>query len=340
MRAYTPAMTIDDENQRVAARHLERLTDALVPANQKRLTQLLSKQQLTSSNIQLPQLHHLIIGLKQYQPDITLRLFQQLTLSDFGLYGYACASANTLQEAIDYSVKFMALSSERYQELQEHEQRQGKTWVSISPISLPSHAKQMIDIDEDFAAGNYRLLEVLLEGNVDWRRVEIHFAHRRPGYGNAYDDFFQCRVKFEQAETKIRYPASWLQKPISHSDGNLAENCLKRCFDLLEESDQQTPWSDKIRRLIIEQRFEINSLNQAAEYLHLMPRTLREYLYREKNNFRELLLEARMTLAKHYLQATAMSGEEISYLLRYSQPSVFFRAFEKYFGATTKCFRN
>ena len=55
-----------------------------------------------------------------------------------------------------------------------------------------------------------------------------------------------------------------------------------------------------------------------------MPRTLREYLYRENCSFRGLLLGVRMTLARHYLQSTTMSGEEISYLLKYSQLSVFF----------------
>jgi len=71
-----------------------------------------------------------------------------------------------------------------------------------------------------------------------------------------------------------------------------------------------------------------------------MPRTLREYLYRENNSFRALVLEARMTLAKHYLEASTMSGEEISYLLKYAQPSVFFRSFQKHFGVTTKQVKN
>ncbi|MEY8199031.1 MAG: AraC family transcriptional regulator ligand-binding domain-containing protein [Colwellia sp.] len=329
-------MDIKKENQRVAAKHLERLRAVIDESSASILDRQLKARGIDQHNIQLEQFHQLIVLIKPHQPDITLRLFQCLTLSDFGLYGYACASAVTLQEAIQHSIKFMPLSAVRYQEKEEIDTR----WVHIYPVVLPDFLDQVIDIDEDFAAGNYSLLKDLLGDNFDWNMVEIHFSHNRPDYGRAYDDIFQCRVKFEQPKTLIRYPVSWLTKPISTNDSSLAEVCVSRCFELLNESDRKTPWSDKIRRLIIESRFEIITLEHAAKKLHIMPRTLREYLYREKESFRRLLLEVRMTLARQYLKSTTMSGEEISYLLKYSQPSVFFRAFEKYFGKTTRQLRS
>jgi AraC-like DNA-binding protein len=328
-------MDIKKENQRVAAKHLNRLRAVLDVGSTALLEGQLKEWGIDRHTIQLEQFHQLIVLIKPHQPDITLRLFQSLTLSDFGLYGYACTSAVTLQEAIQHSIKFMPLATARFQEKEEI----GMRWVYLYPVVLPIFYEYIIDIDEDFAAGNYRLLEELLGKGIDWSMVEIHFSHNRPDYGQAYDDIFQCKVKFNQPETLIRYPISWLDNAISTNDPSLAEACVTRCFELINESDRHTPCSDKVRRLIIKSRFEITTLDGAAEQLHFMPRTLREYLYREKESFRSLLLEVRMTLARQYLKSTAMSGEEISYLLKYAQPSVFFRAFEKYFGKTTRQLR-
>lgn len=328
-------MRVVEESNRVAARHLSRLRQVVDERARPFLDRLLKEQGLGEHNIQLEQFHGLIRRLKADQPDITLRLFQRLTLSDFGLYGYACASASTVREAVKHSIKFMALSTNRYQEFDEIDDQ----WVQLYPLTEPGFTEQSVDIDEDFAAGNYRLLETLLGEKFDRSLVEVNFSHSRPGYGPVYDELFQCKLKFDQPATSIRYPASWLGQPISTTDPILAEVCVSRCFELVDENNRYTPWSDKIRRLIIETRFEIITLERAAEHLHLMPRTLREYLYREQCSFRELLLEVRMSLAQQYLQSTSMSGEAISYLLKYSQPSVFFRAFERYFGKTTKSFR-
>ena len=59
---------------------------------------------------------------------------------------------------------------------------------------------------------------------------------------------------------------------------------------------------------------------------------LRKRLYRENTSYKEIVLEVRMTLAQHYLEATTLSVQEIAYLLDYSQAAPFSRAFKAYFG--------
>lgn len=335
IKNYTLDMDIIDENHQVALRHFRRLQQVLNSDAKAVLRDLMADVKAVPEDIQLDQFHRLIKRLKPYQPDVTLRLFQSLTLSDFGLYGYACATAENLGQAIEFSIKFMALTTERYHELSEVDGRK----VRIYPVTLPAYIDQAIDVDEDFVAGNCRLLDVLLDGDVDWQMVKIQFSHLRPDYGDVYDEVFQCDLAFGQPETCISFPKSWLRRPIISKDPSLAEPCVQRCFELLGVGNQEALWSDKVRRLIIESRFTVVTLAQAAARFNVSARTLREYLYREGTNFRQLLLEVRMTLAKHYLQITKMSGEEISEMLQYSQPSVFFRAFENWFGCTTKVVR-
>ena len=67
-------------------------------------------------------------------------------------------------------------------------------------------------------------------------------------------------------------------------------------------------------------------------------RTLQNRLDTEGVVFSELLQEIREKLAKKYLHE-GYSVETITYLLGYSEPSVFRKAFKKWSGITPKAYR-
>ena len=71
---------------------------------------------------------------------------------------------------------------------------------------------------------------------------------------------------------------------------------------------------------------------EAAAALHLSPGQLRKRLYRAGTTYKKIVLEIRMSLARHYLQDTALPVQEIAYLLDYSQPAPFSRAYKAHFG--------
>jgi AraC-like DNA-binding protein len=73
-------------------------------------------------------------------------------------------------------------------------------------------------------------------------------------------------------------------------------------------------------------------LEDAAAELNLSTAQLRKRLYRAGTSYKKLVLEIRMALARHYLMDTSLAIQEIAYLLDYSQPAPFSRAFKLYFG--------
>jgi AraC-like DNA-binding protein len=75
-------------------------------------------------------------------------------------------------------------------------------------------------------------------------------------------------------------------------------------------------------------------LDEAATALRLSTSQLRKRLYRAGTSYKELVLEIRMALAKHYLDDTDLAIQEIAYLLDYSQPAPFSRAFNTYYGVS------
>ena len=81
-------------------------------------------------------------------------------------------------------------------------------------------------------------------------------------------------------------------------------------------------------------------LEEAAAELNLSPGQLRKRLYRAGTSYKQIVLDIRMALAQHYLQDTALPVQEIAYLLDYSQPAPFSRAFKAYFGLSPEQSRN
>ncbi len=76
------------------------------------------------------------------------------------------------------------------------------------------------------------------------------------------------------------------------------------------------------------------SLGDAAQRLAMSARTLQRRLGEDGTSFQAVLDETRRELALHYLQRTAITSGEISFLLGFADPSSFFRAFHGWTGLT------
>lgn len=76
------------------------------------------------------------------------------------------------------------------------------------------------------------------------------------------------------------------------------------------------------------------SLTNLAEQMNCSPRTLQRQLSQEGLKYQGLLDETRLETARHYLEHSHYSSEEISLLLGYDSPNSFFRAFRSWTGQT------
>jgi AraC-like DNA-binding protein len=77
-----------------------------------------------------------------------------------------------------------------------------------------------------------------------------------------------------------------------------------------------------------------STVSEVASHLHVSARTLQRQLTGEGVSFQTVLDETRCELALNYLQRGDISIDEISYLLAYSAPNSFYRAFQNWTGMT------
>ena len=80
-------------------------------------------------------------------------------------------------------------------------------------------------------------------------------------------------------------------------------------------------------------------MDAVCRKLGVSTRTLQRRLRDEGSSFQKTLDEVRQSLAQHYLQQSAMTGAEISFLLGFEDPSSFVRAFQGWTGVTPQSVR-
>ncbi len=83
----------------------------------------------------------------------------------------------------------------------------------------------------------------------------------------------------------------------------------------------------------------IADIPHVASTLAVSPRSLQRLLEQEGTSFAQALREVRESLARHYLERTTLSLQEISFLLGFGQPASFSRAFRTWTGHTPMAVR-
>lgn len=301
------------------------LNDALRAANIS--TRDLAKQQ----NIEQKQLDQVLQYVLPGVPDISLRMFARAELSDLGVMGYAAFNSDTLGRALHFLCRYHELTSDRYFDRLE---LNGNVAV-ITPVPLMAHMRDIRNVAEDSLAGNWRTLGLLLGPGVDHKKASVHFDCPPPDYVATFYEVFDCPCHFNAERNELRFPAKWLEHPIGSANQTMADVCTAMCERLLGAGDPSRETSQMVRRLLLSRPGRrMYRLDEAAAELNLSTTQLRKRLYRSGTSYKKLVLEIRMALAKHYLEDTNLAVQEIAYLLDYSQPAPFSRAFKDYFGVS------
>jgi len=331
------------EESRIVATWLNRLRDLLSIDGYDCFRNSLRNVGLTPSdcsptNQHLTQKHldTVLLECRQRYPDITLRLFSQAEVLDLGLVGYAAINSDNIESAFRVLYQYHSLASDRYTD----ELLVEGDMARIVSIPLPMHEDDYQNICEDSFSGNWRALQLLLGPDADQSKISVHFEFRAPSYLETYHAIFGSRCHFGTEQSGLCFPSAWLGLPVHRGSGSLSEVYQAMCERVLgpDTASRDTPL--QIRRLLLSRTGrKMYRLEEAADTLRLTPTQLRKRLYRTGTSYKQLVLETRMELGRHYLLDTDLSVQEIAYLLDYSSPAPFSRAFKAQFGLSPDYFR-
>ena len=329
--------TRQDEESHIVANWLRRVQDLLREDHPLLFTRAIERSGLSITDLQSDRHlthHHLdavISFARREVPDLTLQLLKTAELLDLGMMGYAVLSCDTLGNALKVLLRYQDLTSDRFVETAEVEDG----FFCISAVPLSRYLDDSQNIAEDCIGGNWRAIVLLLGPDADLKGASVDFAFASPEYQHTYQSVFQpCQINFDAEQSRLRIPEDWLERPVTSANSVMSGVAAAVCERILgpgRYTRMDTPRA--VRALLLSRSGRrMLRLEEAAEELVMSTAQLRKRLYRAKTSYKSIVLETRMSLARHYLESTPLSIQEIAFLLDYAQPGPFSRAFKKYYG--------
>jgi len=264
-----------------------------------------------------------------------LRLGASIHPKQVGLLGYVALSSETLGEALKNLTRFLSVLSEGAEaELVIH----GKRVSVISRILDPEvlDCRQIDDFGMSVMLTVCRALTgtELTPDRVDFRTPKPHAVaeHKR---------IFGAPVRFDQPRTGLVFNSKVMDLPIMTADSGLLKILERYCRDILGRRPAAPTLTYQVRELIAEllTTGEPN-IDTVAAALNMSSRTLERRLKAQGLSYRQVLDDLRQQLAERYLGDERLGLSQITYLLGYSEPTAFNRAFRRWTGSTPTHFRN
>jgi AraC-like DNA-binding protein len=169
--------------------------------------------------------------------------------------------------------------------------------------------------------------------------LEVTFTYPRPESTAEYERILCCPVLFEQQENSFTLDLDIIFTPILMPNPDLLQYFENYAQEFLAEMARNNEHTRAVTKIILSRLDdEALSIDKVAEDLAVSVRTLQNRLKDEGVLFSDLLKDVRERLAKKYLREN-YSVEDITYLLGFSEPSVFRKAFKKWVGVTPRQFR-
>ena len=169
----------------------------------------------------------------------------------------------------------------------------------------------------------------------------VHVTHAEPAYRAEYDRIFQVPVVFESDKNALLMADdSWLSLknplPSRYVFGILSE----RAEALLKSLASSKTTRGRVESLLmlILHTGDAN-MDLIAGKLGFSRQTLFRKLKAEGVSFEKVLDELRHKLALHYLAGKKVSVNETAYLVGFSEPSAFTRAFKRWTGSSPRMMR-
>lgn len=267
--------------------------------------------------------------------DIGLRLGAQSSPRLLGALGYAMVHAPDALTAILMFRRFRRLVSDTLApeiDVDDEHVTYHLVW--------PARIARIVQFADCAFAGTLALLRELTGLPEDAPlSVEAWFQCPRPP-GPDRARVLGCPVRFAAPETRFVLRRSLLEQPLPRSHPGLFDYLERHASTVLARLPADGRVSVRARRLITEAlRSGEPNPREIGKLLSLSERTLQRRLREENTTFAELLDGVRRELAELYVAEPGVAAYEVAFLLGYSEPSAFHRAFRRWTGVTPQEFR-
>jgi AraC-like DNA-binding protein len=289
------------------------------------------------ARIPLPRFYKLLehATTKAGDPALGWRYSIELEPEAMGLLGFMAVTAPNFGTVLDRMLRYQHLMSEGERMTSERVDGCLRVRMDMWGPGRPAHRIWAEAAFIDVVVNGRKLVE----RHFDVR--EVRLRHPRHAGAERLAELLGCPLRFDAEDYAIEIPLEVLELPIVSADPAMFEYFDREAARRSESLDGEA--DDLLTRIAraIEQSLPegVPTIAEVAERLHTSSRTVQRRLQDRGTSLRALVDERREQLARRYL-AEGLSIAEISFLLGFSEPSAFHRAFRRWTGSTPSEWRS
>ncbi len=267
-------------------------------------------------------------------PKSALHAGQRQEIENYGAYGYALATSETLQDAWRLGGEFFSMSGSVFRISLDIDGRTG-VWRSHNPQSL---GDMLPFVAEFWRSSQIRVFSLIL--GRQFPSTYMTFPYPAPRHASLYKKIFGCPITFNSDAMEWAFDARVLGEPCAHADPATARLCETYCDQFVKSSGGKSAFQKEVLRACA-RSLESGSFDaiSVAQSLNLSTRTFYRKLKDEGISYQTLSDNIRKSVAVEYLRNTNMRIEEIASRCGYQDISNFRKAFRRWTGRSPSSYR-
>ncbi|MCC5640073.1 AraC family transcriptional regulator [Nostoc sp. CHAB 5844] len=168
----------------------------------------------------------------------------------------------------------------------------------------------------------------------------VWFQYPRPGDTSEHERIFQTGLHFSMPTNRIIFDANCLNWSVLSANSNLLSMFEQHAQTMLDAMNREDDYTRKVVQEIVKQlKGNLPTIEAVARSLAISVRQLQRELQAEDTSYQELLDNTRKELALRHLKNPATPIHDVAFLLGFSEPSAFHRAFKRWTGQTPRAYR-
>ena len=264
----------------------------------------------------------------KFTPNLALAIAAQTPVGAYPLLDYLVATSETVGAGIHQLARYFRLVSAPIVIAVHDEVDPMRVEFSANawPFSIEYSAALMVRHFRDETDGRFAA------AHVSFRHVPDDVA--------AFERALGCPVRLQADWNGVSVPLEAWRLPLRRRDPVLRKVLETQADDVLARLPTRQGLALEVQRAVAKRVAGGDTRIEAvARDFATSGRTLQRRLAGEGVSYQSLLDEARKETAGRYLRTSTLSIGEVAYLVGYSEPAPFHRAFKRWFGVTPERFR-
>jgi AraC-like DNA-binding protein len=247
--------------------------------------------------------------------------------------GYAWLASATLLDALERTVRYYRLMTDKEELVLKESDEEFRLIIENPALDYPTAPE---DLDASFAALVYLCRMCYGES---FHPLRITLRRQELPDPAPFEEFFRAPIQYSGNEDSVCFDKVDVRAPLPTANAEVARANEKIVQEYLARFDRSSA-ATQVRARLTEQLSSGHATQDSiADVLHMSLRTLQRRLSDEGTSYKGLLDETRRELASHYMAESHRSINEITYLLGFSEPSNFSRAFRRWTGKSPSAYR-